>query len=94
MKKAMDIFWEMAGNLNPVSRWTVRIGSVLIALVYLGALIAVIGAGRWMDYDAAMFLRDDFLYCGKECIGAVYIPALLVEMVDIATGKQRSEAKK
>lgn len=93
MSKIINGIVEIADNMNPVSRWIIRIGSVIIILVYISAIIVLLLPSKYIDTDYASAVCTDILYCGKECIGAVYIPAFIIELLDIADGKKRAEKK-
>lgn len=94
MKNIINGIGKLLDGLNPVTRWSIRIGSVIVFLVYLAALCMAILAGWKLNYEWAMHLCEELLYCGKECIGAVYIPAMLFEILDLATGKNLQNAEK
>ena len=78
---------ELIADMNIYSKWIIRIGSILVAAVYTAALLVRVAAGRYIDYYYAVNLCAELLYCGKECVGAVYVPALLLELFDMAGGK-------
>ena len=71
-------------QFNKMSRVIIKGGAALIALVYISALTAYLAAGRYMDYYTAIKLSEDLLVCGKECMGAVFVPALLLEILMIS----------
>lgn len=74
---------QMVRNINPISRYLMRIGTIIILLLYIKALAAAVSAGFLCDYYEGMFLCCELLFCAKECVGAVYIPALLFELIRI-----------
>lgn len=87
MKKILLELPELADKINPYSKWIIRLGSVLIFAVYLAAFVLALCAGWKTDYDTAMCLCEELLECGKECVGAVYIPAFLLEIFMLLGGK-------
>lgn len=91
MHKIRDGISELVEKMNPISRWTIRIGSIIIALVYICAIAVLLMSGKYIDSGVASNLCDNILYCAKECIGAVYIPAFIIEILDILDGKQRKK---
>lgn len=89
LKKTAGEVRDMLRQVNPYSRWIVRIGSLIVFTVYTAALLVRVCAGRYIDYYTAVNLCGELLACGKECVGAVYVPAMLLEIFDIAGGKQK-----
>lgn len=74
-------------RLNPISRYLMRIGTVIVLLLYIKAGVTALGAGFVQDYYEGMFLCGELLYCAKECVGAIYIPALLFELMRLLVQK-------
>ena len=79
-------------NLNRSSRNILKYGMPVVYAMYALALIAYLARGCG-DYYTFSILCSDALECGKECVGAVAVPALLLEILSIADGKTKSIKK-
>lgn len=75
-------------SMNKLSKYYIKFGSIIVFSLYLSALFCFIFAGKIGNYDYLMFTCNELLVCGKEMIGAVYVPALLVEIIVIAEKMQ------
>ena len=75
-------------QFNKMSRVAIKGGAAFVALIYIAALALRLAAGRYMDYYTAIKLCGDLLTCGKECLGAIFIPALILEILMLANGKK------
>lgn len=71
-------------NLNRISRIYIKIGNVIVFTVFVLAAFCSFSMGRIGNYDYLLFLKAELLVLGKEMIGAIYVPALLVEIFSLA----------
>lgn len=79
---------SVLSNMNRISRGIIKYGTILIIGIFASAIVLYITAGTLTDYYASMQLHRDLILCGKECISGIYMPALTLEILDIATGKE------
>lgn len=80
-------------NMNKISKKLMLYGMIPVGIIFLASLVLYITAGRQLEYYTAMQLFADLFTLGKEMLGVIMVPALLIEIVDTATGKQRAEAQ-
>ena len=78
-------------NMNKLSKFSIKYGSILILAVYIAAFLVCISAGKQIGYYTAMRWLDDLLLLGKELLGAVFVTSLLIEIAEILTGKKSKE---
>ncbi|MDR1630712.1 MAG: hypothetical protein LBS36_10960 [Oscillospiraceae bacterium] len=64
-----------------------------IGIIFLACFFLYIAAGRFMDYYSATQLLTELFTLGKEMISVIMVPAMLIEIVDTATGKQNTETE-
>ena len=79
-------------DINHTSRRILKYGMPVVYAMYVLALLAY-AARSFGDYYALSILCSDALECGKECLGAVAVPALLLEILSIANGKTQCAKK-
>ncbi|MEG1835956.1 MAG: hypothetical protein RRZ68_05670 [Oscillospiraceae bacterium] len=68
-------------NINNFSRLLMKYGGILVISLYAAAFTCFLVAGSISDYSHFMRLCFEFLECGKECMGAVFVPAFLIQIV-------------
>lgn len=83
---------EFFGCFQPTVRKILRYGMPLVVTLYAGAFFCRIAVGHLGDGDKVYHLCSELFVCGKEMLGAVVIPALLLQMFYIAYAYDRGES--
>lgn len=71
-------------GMNKYSRLILKFGLPFIAAVYFSALYLFLFAGQAGDYYPMLRLGFELLECGKELLGAIVIPALILQIFYLA----------
>ena len=77
----MKEFVQCFKNINKISKVYIKIGNVIVFTLLVLLLFCSFSMGR---YDYFLYLKNDLLFCFKEMLGAVYVPALFIEILSIA----------
>lgn len=93
MKNLFHSVHNTLKNMNKISKNALIFGCIPIFLLYAAAAFLYITAGRLIEYYTAAQLMYTLLDIGKELIGAVFVTSLIVELIDIATGKENEAAE-
>ncbi len=80
----MKEFLQCIKNINKISRIYIKIGNVIVFTLFILAVFCSLSMGRFGNYDYFLCLKGDLLFCFKEMLGAVYVPALFLEILCIA----------
>lgn len=80
----MQDLFKCVKNINKISRAYIKIGNVIVFTVFFLAAFCSMSMGRIGNYDYLFFLKAELLVLGKEMVGAIYVPALLVEIFSLA----------
>lgn len=83
---------EFFGCFQPVVRKILRYGMPIVCTLYAGAFFCRAAAGTIGDGDKVLRLSCELFVCGKEMLGAVVIPALLLQIFYIAYAYDRGES--
>lgn len=81
------IFENLKGirrDMNKISKYYIKYGNIIVLTAYAAALFCTAFMGRIGDFDRLLYLRGELLILGKEMVGAVYVPAMLLEILNIA----------
>lgn len=75
-------------NMDSVSRYIIRYGTVLIATLAVSAIFFFVRSKLNIDpyFDITMYTA--LLFSMKECMGAVYILPMLAEILLTASGRK------
>lgn len=75
-------------NMNTVSKYIIRYGTVLVATLAVSVIFFYIRSGVSQDpfFDITMYTA--LLYSIKECMGAVYILPMLAEILLRSSGRK------
>lgn len=71
-------------NINKISKAYIKIGNVIVFTLFILVFFCTVSMGRIGNYDYLLVMKNDLLLCLKEMLGAVYVPALLVEIAVLA----------
>ena len=80
----MKEFLQCVKNINKISKAYIKIGNVIVFTIIILVLFCSVSMGRFGNYDYFFYLKNDLLLCFKEMLGAVYVPALFLEILSIA----------
>lgn len=83
---------EFFGCFQPIVRKILRYGLPLVCALYAGGFFCRFAAGHIGNADQVLRLCEELLVCGKEMLGAVVIPALLLQLFYIAYAYDRGES--
>lgn len=78
----------MWGEMNIVSKYAIKYGTVLILTLVIIALYCLYMITAADSPFAYLTMYDDLLCSIKECVGAVYVLPLLAEIILMASGKK------
>lgn len=79
---------EVFNNMNIVSKYTIRYGSVLILTLAVSAFFFYLRAETSSDPYIYITLYTDILFSLKEYVSVVYILPLLMEILNLAAKEQ------
>lgn len=94
LKKNFKKIKKFYKNMNKISKIAIKYGTVLIFSLYALAAFCFLKKGLYFDYYVALQLTEELLYCASECIGAVYVTAIIMEIVYIASGESKQTCQK
>lgn len=80
MKEKIKLVKQSFSGMNRISLLYIKIGSVAVVTALLLTVFCQLCLGRFGNYDEVLFLRNELFCLFKDMSGAVYIPALLVEI--------------
>ena len=83
MTKDLKIIFK---NMNTVSKYIIRYGTVLVATLAVSAVFFFVRSVFSSDPYNDIMMYTDLLYSMKECMGAVYILPMLSEILHLASG--------
>ena len=76
-------------SINPFSKYMMIYGGILVICLYIGALILFCFKGSIAGYYEDLDMCYQLLSCAKDCLGASFVPALLLEIIHIAEGTDK-----
>lgn len=88
MKTMTKDFKIIFKNMNTVSKYIIRYGTVLIATLAVSAVFFYIRSVFSSDPYNDIMMYTDLLYSMKECMGAVYILPMISEILLLSSGKK------
>lgn len=80
----MQELLQCVKNINKISKAYIKIGNVIVFTLLILVFFCTFSMGRIGNYDYLLVMKNELLLCLKEMLGAVYVPALLVEIVVLA----------
>lgn len=84
MTKDLKIIFK---NMNTVSKYIIRYGTVLIATLAVSVIFFYVRSKINSDPYFDIMMYTDLFYSMKECMGAVYILPMLSEILLLASGR-------
>lgn len=79
---------DLFNNMNIVSKYTIRYGTVLILTLAVSAICFYLRAEASSDPYVYITLYTDILFCLKDYISAIYILPMLTEIILLAAKEQ------
>lgn len=80
----MKEFLKHLRNINKLSKYYIKAGSIAVFTIFVLIAFCSICMGRIGNYDNLLFLRNELMLLFKEMLGAIYVPALIVEIICMA----------
>lgn len=71
-------------SMNKYSKIILKFGMPLVFSVYICALFTFFTAGSIGAYDTMIRLTSELLLCGKELLGVIVIPSLILQILYLA----------
>ncbi len=84
MQAIFENLKSICRDMNKISKYYIKYGNIIVFTAYVLALFCTVSMGRMGDFDRLLYLRGELLMLGKEMAGAVYIPAIMLEILNIA----------
>lgn len=75
---------DLIKNMNRISFYYIKYGSLVVFTVLVLAIACQVFMGRIGNYDYLEYLRGELLYLFKEMLGAVYGSAMILEILNLA----------
>lgn len=89
MKNTTEIFNQMYKGMTPVTKYTIKYGSVLIITLLLCAFYFYIRSETAARPYFYTLFYNDILFSIKECMGSVYVLPMLFETLLLAAKSGR-----
>lgn len=81
------LFKELHKNFKAMNRYSkafIKFGAPFVAAMYISAVFCFAAAGNFAPYYPMMTLCFDFLEAAKETAGAIFVPALILQILFLA----------
>lgn len=91
MKKLAADIKKTAKGINRFSAYLMIYGGIIVITLWAAALFLYIYKGEIAGYYECAELSSQLFDCGKDCLGASFVPALMLENIKMLV---KSEGRK
>lgn len=89
MRQKVKVLISVIRGMNPVSRAYIRWGSPIVFTSLVLAVFCRAAAGKIGVYDNMLCLSGELFELFKNMLAAVYVPALIIELLKLAYDSDR-----
>ena len=81
MRQKITLLKNGIAQMNKISRTYIKYGNLLVLTAFLLTAVCQAFLGRAGNYDELLYLRGEFYTLFRDSFAAIYVPALLTEIV-------------
>ena len=71
-------------QMNKISRTYIKYGNIIVCAAACAFLFCCTIMGKFGNYDNLLYLRGELLILLRDMISAIYVPAIIIEILKIA----------
>lgn len=84
MQAVFENIRKIYSEMNKISFYYIKYGNILVFTVAVLVIFCLVSAGRFGNYDYLFYMKNELLICLRELMGAIYVPALFIEIIHLA----------